>query len=323
MTATTPPLRYTAVKIGPTGACLDMLCLASCKDAGCTYKHPVARVTIDLARAAAAATKLKTGYAAYIARHGGCQTPGERELLWPKLASARNVKTTCTTLLSPVTTHPTVRRPQNGLPISARASARTKVAGGRVHDSHKRSEEDRIWRTLVKKILEQQAPAKQLQSILKFGKRPRPGPAALAAAPARLDEWLTKGNNAQRGVQQPGVRQGHETAPMTVAQGKQKKLMSPSACVNFHPFTETLCQWEEGVSVDCGGNWTRDQVDAAIQQGPHTLALTPEAIDLIEEDVAYQVQWGYAEIVEWEWLQHRIPAQLKVSPLAVVPQKNR
>jgi hypothetical protein len=47
--------------------------------------------------------------------------------------------------------------------------------------------------------------------------------------------------------------------------------------------------------VDCGDNWTRDQqVDAAIQQSSHTLALTPEAIDLMKEDVAYQVQAGYA-----------------------------
>jgi hypothetical protein len=40
---------------------------------------------------------------------------------------------------------------------------------------------------------------------------------------------------------------------MEVAQGKQSnRLMSPTACVNFHPFTETLRQWEEGVLVDCG-----------------------------------------------------------------------
>jgi hypothetical protein len=30
MAATTPPLRYTSVKIGPTGACLDMLCIGAC-----------------------------------------------------------------------------------------------------------------------------------------------------------------------------------------------------------------------------------------------------------------------------------------------------
>lgn len=82
---------------------------------------------------------------------------------------------------------------------------------------------------------------------------------------------------------------------------------------------ETLCKWEEGVSVDCGGNWTMEQIEAAIQQGPHKLALDLEAITLIEEDVAYQVQAGYAQVMEWETLQQQLPLQLKVSLLAVVP----
>jgi hypothetical protein len=99
--------------------------------------------------------------------------------------------------------------------------------------------------------------------------------------------------------------------------------MSPSACVNFHPFSETLRQWEEGVPVDCGEHWTREQIEAAIEQGPHTSALTPEAVSLIEEDVAYQVRAGYAEVVLWDSLKAKMPPQLKVSPLAVVPQQNR
>ena len=106
-------------------------------------------------------------------------------------------------------------------------------------------------------------------------------------------------------------------------QGKTKRLMSRSACMNFHPFTETLRKWEDGVPVDCGIDWTQEQIEATIQQGPHTSALTPESIALIEEDVVYQVQAGYAEIVEWEWLKRNQPSNLKVSPLAVVPQKNR
>jgi hypothetical protein len=109
---------------------------------------------------------------------------------------------------------------------------------------------------------------------------------------------------------------------MEQSQGK-KRLMSPSACVNFHPFTETLREWEEGVPVDCGEDWTREMIDAAIYQGPHKSALTPEAMALIEEDVAYQVRAGYAQIVEWDWLKKNMPSQLKVSPLAVVPQQNR
>jgi hypothetical protein len=71
MGATTPPLKYSTIRVGPTGACLDMLCFGICKEPDCTYKHPTARINIDPARAAAAATKLKAGYAAYEANHPG------------------------------------------------------------------------------------------------------------------------------------------------------------------------------------------------------------------------------------------------------------
>jgi hypothetical protein len=43
----------------------------------------------------------------------------------------------------------------------------------------------------------------------------------------------------------------------------------------------------------------------------------------IEEDVAYQVKAGYARIISWEDLEKIRPKNLKVSPLAVVPQRNR
>jgi hypothetical protein len=60
-----PPIQNTTVKIGPMGACLDMLCFGACKEAGCTYKHPTTQISFDPVQAARAATKLKMGYAAY------------------------------------------------------------------------------------------------------------------------------------------------------------------------------------------------------------------------------------------------------------------
>jgi hypothetical protein len=109
---------------------------------------------------------------------------------------------------------------------------------------------------------------------------------------------------------------------MEVAKGKSTQLMSPSACVNFHPFTETLRQWKEGVPVDYGEDWTVEQLKAAIHQGPHKSALEPDAILLIEEDITCQVRAGYAQVVDWSWLKNHLPSQLKVSPIAVVPQAN-
>lgn len=69
MNAVSPPIRYSNIRGGPTGACLDMLYLGSCNEPSCTYKHPSTRISLDPARASAAATKLKAGYVAYIESH--------------------------------------------------------------------------------------------------------------------------------------------------------------------------------------------------------------------------------------------------------------
>jgi hypothetical protein len=108
---------------------------------------------------------------------------------------------------------------------------------------------------------------------------------------------------------------------MVQAQGKQ--LMTPSACVDFHPFADTLREWETGVPVDCGKPWAWDTIEAAVEKGAHKSATTPDSIQLIKEDVTYQVKAGYAQIITWEELCRIRPKNLKVSPLAVVPQRNR
>jgi hypothetical protein len=84
---------------------------------------------------------------------------------------------------------------------------------------------------------------------------------------------------------------------MVQAQGK--KLMSPSACVNFHPFAAMLKQWETGVPVDCGAPWSWETIKAAVEKGAHKSATTNESIALISEDVDYQVKLGYAQIISW------------------------
>jgi hypothetical protein len=70
--------------------------------------------------------------------------------------------------------------------------------------------------------------------------------------------------------------------------------MLPSACVCGE-------EWETGVPVDRGAEWSWDTVVAAMEQGAHKSATLPESIALVaEEDVAYQVKAGYATIVPWE-----------------------
>jgi hypothetical protein len=60
-----------------------------------------------------------------------------------------------------------------------------------------------------------------------------------------------------------------------------------------------------------------------VEKGAHKSATTAESIELIAEDVEYQVKAGYAQIITWTDLCRLRPTNLKVSPLAVVPQRNR
>jgi hypothetical protein len=81
--------------------------------------------------------------------------------------------------------------------------------------------------------------------LLKTGKRVRPA----WSLPNEQTEETPTATRAE-----PRQQSAPSFGPMAQAQGK--KLMSPSACVNFHPFAETLKEWEDGVPVDCGKPWT-------------------------------------------------------------------
>ena len=110
------------------------------------------------------------------------------------------------------------------------------------------------------------------------------------------------------------------TSPHKLAQCKRRKLMEPAPWMRFHPaFVATLEQWASGVLGSCGEPWSA----AAVNRGPHTSALTPEARILIEEEMQYQIQAGLSEMVRWDSMCGLHPANLKVSPLAVIPQVGR
>ena len=116
--------------------------------------------------------------------------------------------------------------------------------------------------------------------------------------------------------------QEHES-PHKAAQGKRRKLMDPAPWTRFHPFVATLEKWATGVPVECGTPWTPEAIAAAVARGPHTSALTPEARQLITDEVDYQVQAGFSEVLPWTTVRALQPQNLKVSPLAVIPQVGR
>jgi hypothetical protein len=103
----------------------------------------------------------------------------------------------------------------------------------------------------------------------------------------------------------------------------KRSLMQPQPLADGHPFVETLRRWQEGINVDCGQDWSWESVETAVERGPHRSALTPESLALFKEDIAYQVKAGFCEVMTWEEVKKRRPRRLKISPVAVAPQRNR
>ena len=106
-------------------------------------------------------------------------------------------------------------------------------------------------------------------------------------------------------------------------QGKPLSLMQPQPLADIHPFVPTLHDWQQGIRVDCGPEWDSATIEAAVDRGPHPSAMTPESIALFAEDIKYQVNAGFCKVVTWEELKTSCPSNLKISPVAVVPQADR
>jgi hypothetical protein len=95
--------------------------------------------------------------------------------------------------------------------------------------------------------------------------------------------------------------------------------MQPQTLVEVHPFTPTLKKWRHGIPVDCGPDWDWNVITAAVYHGPHPTARTHDSISLFEEDIEYQIKAGFCKVYLWEDLKQLWPANLKNSPVAVVP----
>ena len=107
---------------------------------------------------------------------------------------------------------------------------------------------------------------------------------------------------------------------------KIRGLMVPRMRALDHPAAPLLKQYaSQGCPVDVGRDWTLEELEAAVEKGPHSSALEPDAIEQIQVEAREKVKQGFAKIYTWEWLKenlHKHP-QLKLSPLAMIPHKSR
>ena len=131
--------------------------------------------------------------------------------------------------------------------------------------------------------------------------------------------------NHDRTVQQEPDRGiiSQSDGPTDPTQGKPRSLMQPQPLAEVHPFTPVMHEWRHGIAVDCGPDWEWDVIEAAIERGPHPTARTPDAIELFREDIAYQVNAGFCQVMLWEDVKRLRPANLKISPVALIPQVDR
>ena len=64
----------------------------------------------------------------------------------------------------------------------------------------------------------------------------------------------------------------------------------------------------KGVPTDCGPPWSAKVIGAALEAGPHVSALTPNGVNLIWDDIEYQVNAGFVSIrSEVELFEHGVP----------------
>ena len=78
-----------------------------------------------------------------------------------------------------------------------------------------------------------------------------------------------------------------------------------------------------GCPVDVGEDWILDQLEAAVERGPYTSALDPEAVRQMQVEACEKEKQGFAKIFLWEDLKKNLPAKLKLLPLAMIPHKSR
>ena len=108
--------------------------------------------------------------------------------------------------------------------------------------------------------------------------------------------------------------------------GKSPKigLTHPSAHALNHPATPILQHYSStGCPVDCGPNWTRHQLEEALQYGAHPSAKKAEAQAYLIKETTSKVKEGFGKIVCYRNIKNNLPQKLKLSPVAMVPHKSR
>jgi hypothetical protein len=91
-----------------------------------------------------------------------------------------------------------------------------------------------------------------------------------------------------------------------------------------HPAASLLKEWATyGCPTRTGRPWTKEEMQEAVDQGPHQSALSDEAIAHFRAEVDDKIKSGQARLVARESIKDDPPSELKISPIAAIPHKSK
>jgi hypothetical protein len=100
--------------------------------------------------------------------------------------------------------------------------------------------------------------------------------------------------------------------------------MCPAGIAMVHPVGDLLAEWSQlGCPTRTGKPWSKQEKWEAVAWGPHQSSLSPKALAHITEESIEKVQAGQAKLVMWDDRNDDPPAQLKISPIVVIPHKSK
>ena len=94
--------------------------------------------------------------------------------------------------------------------------------------------------------------------------------------------------------------------------------------VKSHPARDLLNSYvDHGCPVDCGPNWSKDQLEEALKYGAHPSAQQKEALKCLIQEACDKEKEDFIKIITWGSIKNNIPKKLKLSPIAMIPHKCR
>ena len=112
--------------------------------------------------------------------------------------------------------------------------------------------------------------------------------------------------------------------PIKKAIGKSKLMEPQKPYGQEHPAIPLLHEYaDSGCPVDCGPDWSKEQIELLLRRGPHTSATKPKAAAELRKETKEKVDQGYAKTVRWGDIKDSCPPKLKISPAAMIPHKSR